>query len=350
MIDTSLDFPIPPPAEDTMEAARRRQARLTKPQGALGQLEELAVHLAGIQRSVRPHIVRPVVVIAAADHGVAAEAVSAYPQPVTAQMVANFLQGGAAINVLAQAAGAHLVIVDAGVASDLPSHPALCVLKVARGTQNLLHRPAMTREQARLLVARGAALAMDLAKEGCDLLALGEMGIGNTTSAALITAALTGADGAGVTGCGTGLNDEQLAHKQAIVAAALKRHKLHGMDGWEVLARVGGFEIAFLAGCCLGAAAQAIPILLDGYITGAAALVARAIRPEVGPYLIAAHRSVEPGHRLVLDNLGLRPLLDLDLRLGEGSGAALAIPLVRAAADLLNNMATFAEAQVDEAL
>ncbi len=336
---------IRPPDAAATAAATARQAQLTKPAGALGRLETLSIQLAGVQATARPRIHRPVVVVAAADHGVAAAGVSAYPQAVTAQMVLNFLAGGAAINVLAQAAGAEVVVVDAGVVTDLPPHAALRVLKVAPGTTNLLLGTAMTAAQATAIVGRGIALAHELADAGCDLVALGEMGIGNTTPAALITAAVTGADAATVTGRGTGVDDAQLAHKRAVVAQALALHAPAG-DGLAILAQVGGYEIGLLMGLCLGAAARQVAVLVDGYITTAAALLAARQCPAVAPYLIAAHRSTEPGHRIALEQLGLQPLLDLDMRLGEGSGAALAIPLVRAAALILSDMATFADAGV----
>ena len=332
---------IPPLDLTAMDAARHRQALLTKPAGALGRLEALSIQLAGMRGDPMPQIARPIVVVAAADHGVAAEGVSAYPQEITAQMVGNFLRGGAAINVLAQLAGAEVMVVDAGVAADLAPHSQLHVRKIAPGTANLRHGPAMPITHAVRSVSLGQATAASLAAQGYDLIALGEMGIANTTAAALLTAAITGAGAEATTGRGTGLNDAQLAHKRQVVMEALQRHDAYALRGMPLLAAVGGYEIAFLAGCALGAASWRVPVLLDGYISTAAALVAAKLDPAVREYFIASHRSGEPGHNLALQWLALEPLLDLGLRLGEGSGAALAIPIVRAAAATLRLMATF---------
>jgi nicotinate-nucleotide--dimethylbenzimidazole phosphoribosyltransferase len=339
---------IRPLDADAMQHASERQHRLTKPQGALGRLETLSIQLAGITGTPRPRIAAPTIVVAAGSHGVAAEGVSAYPATVTAQMVQNFLAGGAAINVLADQAQARLLVVDAGVDAELPQHPRLRRVKVAAGTRNLLREAAMPLEHAQQIVTAGIELAWELSGSGVDLLGLGEMGIGNTTAAAAIVAAALQADVVAVTGRGTAIDDRQLVHKREVIAQAIERHRPDPLDGWALLHTLGGYEIALLAGCCLGAAARRVPIVMDGYITTAAALIAVRLCPDVRDYLIASHRSVEPGHKLALEHLGLEPLLDLHLRLGEGSGAALAIPIVVAAARILDEMATFEQAGVDE--
>jgi nicotinate-nucleotide--dimethylbenzimidazole phosphoribosyltransferase len=339
---------IEPADESAMAAALQRQQVLTKPAGALGMLETLSVRLAGMTACARPRFERSVVVVAAASHGVAEEeAVSAYPPSVTAQMVANFVAGGAAINVLARLAGAELLLVDAGVSPDPGPNPRIRRERLAPGTRSFLQEPAMPREHAERIVEAGAALAMDLAREGRVLLAVGEMGIGNTTAAAAVTAAMTGCSAGEATGRGTMVDDEGLGRKRAVVAEALRRHAPDPRDSIGVLAAVGGYEIGFLAGCCLGAAASRVPVVLDGFITGAAALLAVALAPATADYLVASHRSAEQGHAVVLRHLGLTPLLDLGLRLGEGSGAALALPIVNAAARTLDEMATFGDAGVD---
>lgn len=332
-----------------LRAAERRQARLTKPPGSLGALERIAVRLAGITGRERPRFERRVVVVAAASHGVAAEEpVSAYPASVTAQMVANFAAGGAAINVLADAAGAELVVVDAGVEPEPAPHPRLRRCRLGPGSRNLRRERALPQGHGRRILEEGIALVDELDAGGPWLLATGEMGIGNTTASAAIIAAACGADVDQVTGRGTLIGDDRLARKRDVVREALALHRPDPRDGLELLETVGGYEIGFLAGCCLGAAARRVPVVLDGLITAAAALVAAALAPACRDALIAGHRSVEPGHRVALDALGLEPLLDLDLRLGEGSGAALALPLVAAAARVLDEMATFDEAGVDD--
>lgn len=333
-----------------MRIAAARQDRLTKPRGALGRLEQLGIQLAGITGRERPRLERPAIVVAAASHGIAAEGVSAYPASVTAQMLANFVAGGAAINVLARHVGAKLLVVDAGVDPEVAAHPLLRRERLAPGTASFLHGPAMPREHARSIVERGIAIAAELAHDGVGLLAVGEMGIGNTTSAAALVAAATGAPAATVTGRGTGVDDATLAHKRLVVERAVALHRPDPQDGLALLSSLGGYEIGLLAGCILGAAARRVPVLLDGYITAAAALVAVRCCRRASGYLIAAHRSAEAGHALALADLGLDPLLDLGLRLGEGSGAALALPLVVAAARLLDEMATFDEAGVDDGL
>ena len=337
---------VGPPDEVAGAAARSRQAELTKPPGSLGRLEELSIQVAGTTGRARPRLPRKAVIVMAADHGVTAEGVSAYPADVTPQMVANFLRGGAAINALARVAGARVVVVDMGVAADLPPHSGLERARIGAGTANLATGPAMSLDQAALAVAAGIGVLERLVADGLDLVATGDMGIGNTTAASAITAVITGASPAVVAGRGTGLDDAGLARKVAVLERALAVNRPDPSDGLGVLAAVGGFEIGGLAGVILGAAAARIPVLLDGFISGAAALIAATICPAARPHLVAAHVSVEVGHRAALDWLGLRPLLDLELRLGEGTGAVLAMPIVDAALAALDEMATFAEAAV----
>ena len=339
---------IPPLDEKAMRAAAARQDILTKPQGSLGRLERLSIQVAGITGQVRPRLVHKVITTMAGDHGVVAEGVSAYPQEVTAQMVYNFLRGGAAINVLARHVGARVVVVDMGVAVDLAPHPELVTKKVAKGTGNIAREPAMTREQAIQAILNGAAVVEAELEKGLDILGTGDMGIGNTTPSAAIAAAITGRAAAEIVGRGTGVDDAGLARKVAVVQKALALHRPDPQDGLDVLAKVGGFEIGGLAGAILAAAAHRKPVVIDGFISTAAALIAVTLAPQVRPYLIAAHRSQEKGHRIMLDWLGLEPVLDLDLRLGEGTGAALAMSIVEAACKVLDEMATFAEAGVSE--
>ena len=333
---------------EAMQEARARQERLTKPRGSLGRLEALSIQLAGITRSARPSVARKAVIVMAGDHGVVAEGVSAYPSTVTAQMVYNFLHGGAAINVLARHVGARVVVVDMGVAAELAPHPDLLVRKIRRGTSNLARGPAMTRDEAACSIDTGIQIVTAEIARGLDLVATGEMGIGNTAASAAIVAALTGHPPTEVTGRGTGIDDRGLARKVDVIERSLALNQPEPRDPIDVLAKVGGFEIGGLAGVILGAAAQRVPVLIDGFISGAAALIAARLAPPVKAYLIAAHCSEEIGHRVILEHLGLRPLLDLQMRLGEGTGAALAMPIVDAAAKLLNEMATFDEAGVSK--
>jgi nicotinate-nucleotide--dimethylbenzimidazole phosphoribosyltransferase len=330
------------------EAAERHLGSLTKPPRSLGRLEEIALRLA-LLRGAAPEVRHPLIFTFAADHGVVAEGVSAYPQVVTAQMVENFLRGGAAVNVLARQAGARLVIADFGVASPVAASPDLVSCPVGPGTANIAAGPAMTREQAIWSIEAGATLAEEALAAGADLLATGEMGIGNTTSASAIAAAITGGAPERVTGRGTGVDDATLARKVAVVGRALAVNRPDGRDGLDVLAKVGGFEIGGLVGVILAGAARRVPVVLDGFIAGAAALIAVALAPDSRHALFASHRSAEPGHGLILDHLGLEPYLDLSLRLGEGTGAALFIHLARAAALLWSEMATFKSAGVSSA-
>jgi nicotinate-nucleotide--dimethylbenzimidazole phosphoribosyltransferase len=331
-----------------MTAARVRQDMLTKPRGSLGRLEELSVRLAGIQGKSLPEVKRKAVIIMAGDHGVIAEGVSAYPPEVTAQMVYNFLNGGAGINVLARQAGARVIIVDMGVAAELPPHPGLISRKIAPGTSNMCRGPAMTPAQALAAVATGIEVITAEVDAGLDIIGTGDMGIGNTTASSAICAVITGKPVAGVAGRGTGLDDTQLKHKIEVIERALAANRPDPARPLEVLAKVGGFEIAGLAGVMLAGAANRIPVVIDGFISGAAALIAATLAPGLRDYLIAAHVSVEPGHRVLLQHLGLAPLLDLGLRLGEGTGAVLGISLAEAAARILSEMATFDEAGVSE--
>jgi nicotinate-nucleotide--dimethylbenzimidazole phosphoribosyltransferase len=328
--------------------ARARQLQLTKPPGSLGRLEEIANRVAAIQATLSPQVTRPRIVVFAADHGVCAEGVNAYPQAVTAQMVANFLAGGAAINALAAAAGAELQIVDAGVAYPIVEAPGLIRRPIAHGTKNFCERAAMTPEQAQASLSLGIELADAAAAEGCALLGIGEMGIGNTTTASALAAAMTGLPPADVIGRGTGADDACVARKRSAVERALALHKDDLRDPLHLLARLGGFEIGAMCGLCLGAAANRCAVLVDGFIATAAAALAVRFNPAVADYLFSAHLSTEPGHPALLEIIGQRPLLDLEMRLGEGTGAALAIPLVRAAVAAFTGMATFASAGVSQ--
>ncbi len=335
-----------------MAAARARQDTLTKPPGSLGRLEDLAIRLAGITGQPLPEIVHKVIVTMAGDHGVVAEGVSAFPQAVTAQMVANFLRGGAAINVLAHHLGARVVIVDMGVTADVEkdhaarTHTNLVVKKIAPGTGNIARGPAMSREQALLALTAGVEVVEAELARGLDILGVGEMGIGNTTPSAAIAAALTGYSPAEIVGRGTGVDDAGLARKVSAVERALSVNQPDPADALDVLAKVGGFEIGGLAGAMLASAAHRRPVMVDGFIATAAAMIAASLAPQSRPYLIAAHRSRERGHGIMLDWLGLEPLLDLEMRLGEGTGAALGISLAEAACKVLCEMATFDEAGI----
>lgn len=342
-----------------MAAATATLDALTKPPGSLGVLEALLAQLAGIRGTQRPTFRRRAIIVAAADHGVARQGVSAYPPAVTGQMVANFLAGGAAINVLAAAVGAEVTVIDVGVARQIvePSPgeqrlgeggrgASLVRASIRPGTHDMTVRDAMSRAEALRAIAVGLEVVEAHLARGIELLAVGEMGIGNTTAAGAITAAMTGLPPDRVTGRGTGIDDATHAHKVEMIVRALGRHRPDPADPVAVLAAVGGFEIGALVGVILGAAASRVPVILDGFITGAAALIAVALAPAAAPRLIAGHRGSEPGHAIVLERLGLRPLLELDLRLGEGTGAALAIGLVDAAVTLRDGMATFGSAGV----
>ncbi len=322
---------------------------LTKPPRSLGRLEELAARIAAVQGTVRPSVARKTIVLAAGDHGVVRRSVSPYPQDVTWQMVANFSAGGAAINQIAASVGAELVLVDVGVARDLNGMPGVRIEKVGFGTEDMSVGPAMSREACAEAVLVGVRIARELAEEGVTLVGTGEMGIGNSTSAAALTAAFAGAEVDSVVGRGTGLDDAGVARKAEVVREALIVNEALLGDPLGVLAALGGFELACLAGVVLGCAEERTCVVADGFISGAAALAAVRLCPAAADYLFASHLSVEPGHAVVLDALGLAPVLTLDMRLGEGTGAALAMGLMDAAARMLSGMATFAEAGVSEA-
>ncbi len=327
--------------------AHRRWATLTKPEGSLGRLEELAERLASIRGDPRPRFRRKTIAVFAADHGIASEGVSAYPASVTAAMLENFLAGGAAINVLSRLVGADVVFVDVGIdAEPRPTHASLRVARIARGTRNFAREAAMTHDEAERAVEVGSAVADSVVEAGTDLLAIGDMGIGNSTSASAMLAALTGRPGVDVVGPGTGLDASGVARKARLVDAALRDRAIDANDPWSVLREVGGFEIAAMAGAALGAAAHRVPVIVDGFIATVATVWASRIQPGLPAFLVPSHRSAEPGHRLALDRLGLVPYLDLGLRLGEGTGAALQMLLCEAAARLLDEMATFEEARV----
>ncbi|ADY27714.1 Nicotinate-nucleotide--dimethylbenzimidazole phosphoribosyltransferase (plasmid) [Deinococcus proteolyticus MRP] len=346
---------IVPADRAAMARAQARQAQLTKPAGALGDLETLSVRLAGVFGSEQPAPQGAAVLVAAGDHGVAQDSVSAYPPEVTPAMVMNFLTetragpGGAAVNVLARTLGARVYVMDAGVDAELPTHPALHRAALyqgeqRRGTRNLRFEAAMSPEETYALILAGAALARRAIEDGADFIVPGEMGIGNTTPAAAITARLLGLDAAEVTGRGTGVDDERLAHKVGVVREALGRSPV--TDPIAVLAEFGGFEIAAMLGMMLETAAQRRVIVLDGFVEGSAALVGTALCPQMGDYLFPAGHCAERGHAVQLAHLGLKPMFDLGLRLGEGSGGVLALPLLRAAAATLREMQTFEEAGV----
>jgi nicotinate-nucleotide--dimethylbenzimidazole phosphoribosyltransferase len=340
---------IPPLDEKSMALARERQLELTKPPGALGRLETLSIQLAGITGRLDPLLTERAIIVAAADHGVTAEGVSAYPAAVTPQMVLNFLNGGAAINVLARQVGARVVVLDAGVAAEpFEAHPDLISRKVAYGTANFAHGPAMTRAQAVEAVEAGLAAVARETERGLHLVGTGDMGIGNTTASSAICAVFTQATVAEVTGRGTGIDEPTRRHKIAVIERALAANRPNPQDALDVLAKVGGFEIGAIAGVILGAAVRRIPVLVDGFISTAGAMLAAGLAPLSRHYMIAAHRSAEPGHGLMQAYLDLQPIFQLDLRLGEGTGAALAMPVVAAAVAILNEMATFSSANVSK--
>jgi nicotinate-nucleotide--dimethylbenzimidazole phosphoribosyltransferase len=329
-----------------IEAAERHQLELTKPPGSLGRLEEIANRCAAIRESLRPTSTHPRIVVFAADHGVCAEGVSAYPQEVTAQMVANYLRGGAAINALARAGDIELKVVDVGVRAPFGAIEGLISRRAAAGTRNFCREPAMTETQMFAAIETGIELAGEAAAEGCDLLGFGEMGIGNTTPAAAIAAALTGERVENVVGRGAGLDDEGIARKRRAIERGLALHASRLTSPLGILQCVGGFEIAAMCGFCLGAAAVRLPVVTDGFIATAAAALAVRLCPAMAGYLFAAHQSAEPGHARLLAAIGEQPLLNLGMRLGEGTGAALAIGIVRAAVAAFTQMATFASAGV----
>ena len=336
--------------KDLLKEAQARLDGLTKPLGSLGRLEELAQRVVAITRDKNPRMQNKVIFTLAGDHGVVEEGVSAYPQEVTAQMVYNLLRGGAGINVLARDVGARVVVADVGVAADLEKHPTLIIRKVGYGTRNMVQGPAMTKEEAIRSIETGMDIFETEFVKGVDIIGTGEMGIGNTTPSSAITAVFTGYPIEKITGRGTGVDDEALNNKIEVIQRALKMNKPDAQDALDVLAKVGGFEIGGLAGVIIAAAARDVPVVVDGFISGAAALIAYHLEPKVKDYLIASHCSVECGHKVVLEHIGLKPLLDLNLRLGEGTGAALGINLVEAAVKIMTQMATFKSAGVSEGI
>ncbi|HTY80057.1 MAG TPA: nicotinate-nucleotide--dimethylbenzimidazole phosphoribosyltransferase [Candidatus Bathyarchaeia archaeon] len=346
-LSKALDAIAAPAGPSGLEAQQALDS-LTKPPGSLGRLEELARRLSEISGRFPPEVRRAVIFTLAADHGVVADGVSAYPQIVTAQMVENLLRGGAAVNVLARHAGADVVVVDMGVAGPVAAHPDLVVRRIAAGTRNMAAGPAMSRDEAVAAIEAGIGLVEAWQRNGLDLIGTGEMGIGNSTAASAVVAALTQVPVEAVTGTGTGVDEEGRRRKVAAIERALAVNRPDARDGIDALAKVGGFEIAGLAGVILGGAARRIPVVVDGFIAGAAALAAVRIKPEARHYLLASHRSTEPGARHVLDALGLEPYLDLQMRLGEGTGAALLIGLAKAAVKIVGEMATFKSAGVTD--
>lgn len=344
-----LHFKIQPIAQEWLARARAHQDQLTKPPGSLGYLEELGVRLAAIQQTLRPTLGKGAVIVCAADHGVTAEGVSAYPSEVTAQMLLNFRAGGAAINQIARAADAQVYVLDVGINSPTPSPE-----RVRSGTGNIAREAAMTRAEAEQAIQVGAEAARRAIAEGATILAAGDMGIGNTTAAAALTAALLGLEAKAVTGRGTGVDEARYQNKVQVVDTALRRAqaRLGGLTQagpLEVLTELGGLEIAAIAGVFLAGAEAGLPLVTDGFPVTAGALLACRINPNVREYLFAGHRSVEPGHRRQLEALELRPILELDMRLGEGTGAVLSFPILRAAASVMAGMATFAQAGVSQA-
>jgi nicotinate-nucleotide--dimethylbenzimidazole phosphoribosyltransferase len=329
-----------------IDAASRRQLELTKPPGSLGRLEEVANRCAAIRESLQLTADRPRIVLFAADHGVCAEGVSAYPQAVTAQMVLNFLRGGAAINAIARAGGIELKVVDCGVVTPIPYSSELLSRRAASGTRNFCEQPAMTEAEMSAALTTGIELACDSAATGCDLLGFGEMGIGNTTSASAIAAALTREPVESVVGCGTGADEARMARKRAAVRRGLSLHADSLGEPLGILRCLGGLEIAAMCGFCLGAAAHRVPVVMDGFIATAAAALAVDLCPAMSGYLFASHCSVEPGHAYLLRRLEQEPLLRLGMRLGEGTGAALAMQIMQAAIAAFTGMATFGSAGV----
>lgn len=329
-----------------MKAAARRLDNLTKPPGSLGRLENLAMEIVGMTGAENPSLERKTIFTLAADHGVVTEGISAFPQEVTAQMVMNFLAGGAAINVLSDHIGARVIIADVGMVADLGQRPGLIVRKVGRGTRNMSKEAAMSRQEAIASIATGIGIFEDEMEQGVDIAGIGEMGIGNTTAASAITAVVTGQPVEEVTGYGTGVDEIGWQRKVGVIKKALAVNSPDPHNLLDVLAKVGGFEIGGLAGVILGAAARRVPVMVDGFISGSAALIAVGLAPQAADFLIASHRSVEQGHKVILDYLKLEPLLDLNMRLGEGTGAALGIGIAEASVKILTQMATFDSAGV----
>jgi nicotinate-nucleotide--dimethylbenzimidazole phosphoribosyltransferase len=330
------------------EKARKRLDNLTKPQGSLGRLEDFAGQIVGISRNLNPEIKRKVILVMAGDHGVAQERVSAFPQEVTFQMVYNFIRGGAGINVLARHIGADVLVVDMGVAKDFASEKGLIIKKIAYGTKNIAQGPAMSRDEAERAIIAGIEVFEDeLSRKGIDIVGLGEMGIANTTPSSAIVACLTKSKVEEVTSQGTGINEDQLKNKIRVIKQAIEINHPDPEDGLDVLSKIGGFEIGGLVGCILAAAAYRVPIVIDGFISCASALIAIKLAPLVKDYIFASHNSVEKGHKIALKYIGKVPMFDLGMRLGEGTGAALGISFIEAGVKILTQMATFTDAGVE---
>ncbi|MEK6689798.1 MAG: nicotinate-nucleotide--dimethylbenzimidazole phosphoribosyltransferase [Nitrospirota bacterium] len=330
------------------EIAQKRLDNLTKPQGSLGRLEEFARRLVAITENPMPDIDKKVIFTFAGDHGVAEEGVSAYPKEVTGQMVLNFLRGGAGINVLARHAGAEIIVVDIGVDLDFENADGLVSKKVIRGTKNIVKVPAMTREEAEKCIQVGIELASEYAKKGYKIFGTGDMGIANTTPSSAIASVLTGRSVKEVTGRGTGIGDDALRRKIKVIEDAISVNRPDTADPIDVLSKIGGAEIGGITGLILGAAANRIPVVVDGFISTAGALIAYCIEPNTKGYMFASHKSQETGHKAMLEKIGLSPILDLDLRLGEGTGAALAMMIIDAGLKIYKEMATFGEAGVSK--
>ncbi|HBO84704.1 MAG: nicotinate-nucleotide--dimethylbenzimidazole phosphoribosyltransferase [Deltaproteobacteria bacterium GWC2_42_11] len=339
---------IKPIDESFYEKAQKHLDNLTKPQGSLGRLEEFAKRVAAIAENLNPVINKKVIFIFAGDHGVADEGVSAFPKEVTPQMVLNFLRGGAGINVLARHTGCEVAIVDIGVDYDFGNVDGLIQRKIVRGTRNIRKSPAMTSDEAERCIEVGIELADEYANKGYDIFGTGDMGIANTTPSSAIIAVFSGKPVAEVTGRGTGIDDKLFQSKVKVIEDAIRINKINPQDPIDVLAKVGGAEIGGIAGLILGAAKNRIPVVIDGFISTAGALIAYELEPKVKDYMFAAHNSVERGHKIMLERIGLRPFVDLDLRLGEGTGAALGISLIEAGVKIYREMATFNDAGVSE--
>ncbi|MCL5073279.1 MAG: nicotinate-nucleotide--dimethylbenzimidazole phosphoribosyltransferase [Actinobacteria bacterium] len=344
----SITAGIKIPEKKYYDLAQEKLDNLTKPLGSLGRLEELARQIVGITGNLKPVLDKKYIFTMAADHGVVDEGISAYPREVTPQMVYNFLNGGAGINVLSKHIGAEVVVVDMGVAVDLESNPSLIIKKVGYGTKNMAKRPAMTMEEAVSSIISGICIAEEYVKKGAKIIGTGDMGIGNTTPSSAIISVAAGVDPSMVTGYGTGIDDKGLANKIEVIRKAINLNKPDPNDGLDILSKVGGFEIGGIAGLIIGAAYMKIPVVIDGFISGAGAIIAEKICPASKEYMIASHQSVERGHRIMMEKLGLKPLFNLDMRLGEGTGAALGIGLAEASVKIFNEMATFKEAGVSE--
>lgn len=334
---------------ELMKRAQEKLDNLTKPQGSLGRLEDFACQIVGISGTLFPRIKRKVIFVMAGDHGVAQKRVSAFPQEVTFQMVYNFIRGGAGINVLARHIGAKIIVVDIGVANDFPLDKGIIVKKIAYGTRNIAQGPAMSKEETERAIIAGIEVFEDeLNGNGIDIIGLGEMGIANTTPSSAIVACLTKSKVEEVTGRGTGIDENQLKNKIKVIKQAIEVNHPDPEDGLDVLSKVGGFEIGGLVGCILAAASHRVPIVIDGFISCASALIAIKLAPLVKDYIFASHNSVEKGHKIALKYIGKIPMFDLGMRLGEGTGAALGISFIEAGVKILTQMATFEDAGVDQ--